>query len=282
VPGARFGLRARLASRASSRPDGWDERGSQRAGADACELPAGTLAGGTAGLSSSVAAARGVAENAVRPSRPERLHRVGRRPTVTGGPRKCTEPVAPLSGLPTDRRRSDRRSESHQPRTLRTRCKQHPRGASESRQGCHEPVCRKLRSFLFAQGGTAVDRMCSRPPRGKKGAGPEGPAHKFAEPGTLSSTFPTNVPLPRSAPRGASSYRRPVLGAGRNLRDRTCRIKTRPREVLAICARRGVDASTGEREAGADPVPTPSDVEHLPLELVHPPAPEGGADDRRR
>jgi hypothetical protein len=202
--------------------------------------------------------------------------------TVTGGPRKCTEPVAPLSGLPTDRRRSDRRSESHQPRTLRTRCKQHPRGASESRQGCHEPVCRKLRSFLFAQGGTAVDRMCSRPPRGKKGAGPEGPAHKFAEPGTLSSTFPTNVPLPRSAPRGASSYRRPVLGAGRNLRDRTCRIKTRPREVLAICARRGVDASTGEREAGADPVPTPSDVEHLPLELVHPPAPEGGADDRRR
>ena len=39
------------------------------------------------------------------------------------------------------------------------------------------------------------------------------PGRKFAEPGTLSSTFPTNVPLPRTAPRGASTYRRPVLGA---------------------------------------------------------------------
>ena len=60
----------------------------------------------------------------------------------------------------------------------------------------------------------------------EKTAGHEGPAAKeFAEPGTLSSTFPTNLPLPRSAPRGASSYRRPVLGAGRNLGEGTGPIK---------------------------------------------------------
>jgi len=60
---------------------------------------------------------------------------------------------------------------------------------------------------------------------------------RFAEPGTLSSTFPTNLPLPRSAPRGASSYRRPVLGAGRNLRKATCPIKGCLNELLANCVR---------------------------------------------
>jgi hypothetical protein len=35
---------------------------------------------------------------------------------------KCTEPVSPSSGNPTDLRRSDCHSESHQPRALRTRC----------------------------------------------------------------------------------------------------------------------------------------------------------------
>jgi hypothetical protein len=59
----------------------------------------------------------------------------------------------------------------------------------------------------------------------EKGPGTNARPQEFAEPGTLSSTFPTNLPLPRSAPRGASSYRRPVLGAGRNLRHRTGPIK---------------------------------------------------------
>ena len=38
------------------------------------------------------------------------------------GNEKCTEPVATSSGYPTDPRRSDCHSESHQPQTLRTRC----------------------------------------------------------------------------------------------------------------------------------------------------------------
>ena len=36
--------------------------------------------------------------------------------------RKCTEPVTPSSDFPTDHRRSDNHSESHQPQTLRSRC----------------------------------------------------------------------------------------------------------------------------------------------------------------
>jgi hypothetical protein len=43
--------------------------------------------------------------------------------------KKCTEPVAPSSDLPTDHRRSDNHSESHQPQTLRTRC------IADSREG---------------------------------------------------------------------------------------------------------------------------------------------------
>jgi hypothetical protein len=63
--------------------------------------------------------------------------------------RKCTEPVAPSSGFPTDRRRSDCRSESHQPRTLRTRCIAHSRESPRGRQGVASTTLRKLRYFLF-------------------------------------------------------------------------------------------------------------------------------------
>jgi hypothetical protein len=126
---------------------------------------------------------------------------------------KCTEPVASSSGFPTDRRRSDCRSENHQPQTLRTRCKQHPMGPPGRRQGRPERTSRNLRSFLFAQVELRSFVLALVAREVKKGPGPQGPAAKFAEPGTLSSTFPTNLPLPRTAPRGASIYRRPVLGA---------------------------------------------------------------------
>jgi hypothetical protein len=65
--------------------------------------------------------------------------------------KKCTEPVSPSSGNPTDLRRSDCHSESHQPRALRTRCKQHTMGIVQSRQGPLGRACRNLRSFLFTQ-----------------------------------------------------------------------------------------------------------------------------------
>jgi hypothetical protein len=150
--------------------------------------------------------------------------------------KKCTEPVSPLSGFPTDRRRSDCLSGSHQPRALRTRCKPHTRGAGQPRQGRLERTLRKLRSFLFAQAETAIHRVCSESFERRKRAGPEGPtARKFAEPGTLSSTFPTNLPLPRSAPRGASSYRRPVLGAAGMYEKRRVRSRGLETKLLANC-----------------------------------------------
>ena len=63
---------------------------------------------------------------------------------------KCTEPVASPSGSSTDRRRSDCRSESHQPRTLRARCKCDSRVCPPGRQGVTNPKMRSLRIFLFA------------------------------------------------------------------------------------------------------------------------------------
>lgn len=65
--------------------------------------------------------------------------------------RKRTEPVASSSGFPTDLRRSDCRSESHQPRTLRTRCIADSRGDPRGRQGTRIATSRKLRSFLFTR-----------------------------------------------------------------------------------------------------------------------------------
>ena len=52
--------------------------------------------------------------------------------------KKCTEPVAPSSGFPTDLRRSGCRSESHQPHALRTRCISDSRWARQRRQGVLE------------------------------------------------------------------------------------------------------------------------------------------------
>ena len=80
---------------------------------------------------------------------------------VRSGAKKCTEPVAPSSGFPTDIRRSGCRSESHQPRTLRTRCTRDSRDRAGGRQGSLERRSRKLRSFLFAQDRTALCRACS-------------------------------------------------------------------------------------------------------------------------
>jgi hypothetical protein len=74
---------------------------------------------------------------------------------------KCTEPVAPSSGFPTDRRRSGCRSENHQPRVLRTRCMADTRGTRGVRQGAPGLSVRKLRFFLFAQGPTAYRSGCS-------------------------------------------------------------------------------------------------------------------------
>ena len=56
-----------------------------------------------------------------------------------------------MSGFPTDRRRSGCRSESHQPRALRTRCKQQPSVRRRWRQGGSDTSCRNLRFFLFTQ-----------------------------------------------------------------------------------------------------------------------------------
>jgi hypothetical protein len=96
---------------------------------------------------------------------------------------KCTEPVAPSSSLPTDRRRSGCRSESLQPQVLRTRCNRDSRTVSTARQGASAGSFRKLRSFLFTQVRTAASATCSYPAEEEKGAGPGGPAHEVRRAG---------------------------------------------------------------------------------------------------
>ncbi len=112
--------------------------------------------------------------------------RVSRRETPQRGRRttkKCTEPVAPSSGFPTDCRRSGRRSESHQPRTLRTRCIAHTRAPRPDRQGGLRRRGRNLRSFLFTPDETAAPAACSRCEEREKRAGHEGPAARVRRAG---------------------------------------------------------------------------------------------------
>ena len=157
------------------------------------------------------------------------IHRPSRRRAYRSR-KKCTEPVAPSSGLPTDRRRSDCRSEGHQPRTLRTRCIGDSRGRSTGPSRPRNPNSSHFAKISFR---TAYDCASTRvlwikrelPGRPTPGSRPGNAAKEFAEPGTLSSTFPTGFPLSRTAARGASSYRRPVLGARSNLCNRTCPFK---------------------------------------------------------
>ena len=152
------------------------------------------------------------------------------------GHKKCTEPVAPSSDFPTDRRRSDCLPESHQPWAFRTRCKAHPRGFGEPVKAPGRQLVANCVLFFSQQACcTAKPVLWIREGR-KNGRTRRTRPQEFAEPGTLSSTFPTNLPLPRSAPRGASSYRRPVLGADRNLRHRTCPIKGVRRRNFSLFA----------------------------------------------
>ena len=102
---------------------------------------------------------------------------------------KCTEAGAPSSGFPTDLRRSDCLSESHQPRALRPRCNQDTTGSRHRRQARANCNSRSLRLFLYNAHILASRRRCALP---KQDQG-------FAEPGALSSTSPADLPLPRTA-----------------------------------------------------------------------------------
>src|ERR671919_1015922 len=85
---------------------------------------------------------------------------------------KCTEPVTPPSGFPTDLRRSECRSESHQPRALRTRCNYDLMVSRNPRQASASGRVRKLRFFPFTtvelQAGPCALEALAR----KEGPGP--------------------------------------------------------------------------------------------------------------
>ena len=82
--------------------------------------------------------------------------------------KKCTEPVTPSSGFPTDLRRSDCHSESHQPRALRTRCTQDSRWSTRGRQDPPGNHFSQIATFSFHKGQTAHRCACSSDRREEK------------------------------------------------------------------------------------------------------------------
>jgi hypothetical protein len=83
-----------------------------------------------------------------------------------------------------------------------------PRGVKDSR----DPPVAICELFFSHQVSLRNSAHALEISRGRNGPATT-PAQEFAEPGALSSTVPTDLPLPRTAAREASSYRRPVLGA---------------------------------------------------------------------
>ena len=143
--------------------------------------------------------------------------------------RKRTEAVAPSSGFPTDRRRSDCLSEGHQPQALRPRCTWDTTARFTPRQVGTDPRNPQFATFSLQ---TAQD--CVSPPvlylkRTKK----------FAEPGALSSTSPADLPLPRTASREGF-----VLVASRARRSGNLRLRAGP--CKGICRRKPRKLRTSE------------------------------------
>jgi hypothetical protein len=82
-------------------------------------------------------------------------------PDTAKSTQKCTEAGAPSSGLPTDLRRSDCLSESHQPPALRPRCTQDTRASRRCRQAPSNDKYRSLRLSLYKPNILASSRLCS-------------------------------------------------------------------------------------------------------------------------
>ena len=77
----------------------------------------------------------------------------------TSRPKKCTEPVAPSSGNPTDLRRSECHSENHQPRTLRTRCSDDTKRPAQAGQA---PFQRNFAHFAATSSSRRLTRSVPR------------------------------------------------------------------------------------------------------------------------
>jgi hypothetical protein len=116
---------------------------------------------------------------------------------------KCTEAGAPSSGFPTDLRRSDCLSESHQPPALRPRCNWDTTTRATRRQDRSGAHCPLFATFSLHIGNTCVEH-CVLYINGTK----DSPSRvRFRPLPRLTFRF-------RVRPSGrASSYSRPVLGA---------------------------------------------------------------------
>ena len=86
--------------------------------------------------------------------------------------------MAPSSGFPTDRRRSDCLSESHQPQVLRTRCIADPRGAVPIPSSCSEANFSQFARFSFRTGSNCASFRVLWTLWGEKGPGAKARPHE--------------------------------------------------------------------------------------------------------
>ena len=149
--------------------------------------------------------------------RSRELFHSGRRVPHRHSTQKCTETGAPSSGLPTDLRRSDCLSESHQPQALRPRCNQDTTGSRAPASSERETQFPLFADFSLQSEHTCVERRVLYIEQDQG----------FAEPGALSSTSPADLPLPRTASR--ESF---VLLASRARRSGNLRSGTHPRKGI--------------------------------------------------
>jgi hypothetical protein len=107
--------------------------------------------------------------------------------------------------------------ESHQPRALRTRCKQQSRGGSDRRQALSERSMRNLRTFLFARGILRSILLALGRLEAKKGR-TRGSGHKIRRAGNAFVHLPERLSASAYGPSGGF-----VLPAPRTRRRRDCR-----------------------------------------------------------
>jgi hypothetical protein len=171
-------------------------------------------------------------------NRVEDSPKIGRVPRrVEARRRKCTEPVAPSSGFPTDRRRSGCRSESHQPRVLRTRCNRESTRARRPRQAPLRRTCAICVFFFLHRDRLRLASFARDAPGEKKGPGPRAQPtsspsrERFRPPSRRTFRFRV-VLLGGLRPTGAPcSAQRRIYEIGQ--------VRSRPGhdEVRAICGR---------------------------------------------
>ncbi len=149
--------------------------------------------------------------------------------------KKCTEPVTSSSGNPTDFRRSDCHSESHQPLTLRTRC---ITTLCRSRARGQGPAASNFSQFaptaFFTEPGPVSGTIACRTIHSRSRLEETGPTRNAPSRCRLRPAIRLTS-AEAGATRRTINLGRSVLGASRTLGGSSTRVKASRDMLAAIC-----------------------------------------------